>query len=83
MTRAEVRAALVRALGEVAPDVDFDAISPDADLRYEAELDSMDLLNVVIALHRDLGVEVPETDYGRLRSLGSATDYLAGRLGVA
>ena len=40
----------------------------------------MDLLNVMIALHESLGVEVPEQDYAKLSTLNGAVDYLAARL---
>jgi acyl carrier protein len=40
----------------------------------------MDTLNFAIALHRDLGVEVPETDYSRLASLDKCVAYLADRV---
>jgi hypothetical protein len=44
------------------------------------DLDSMDVLNFMIALHASLGVDVPESDYVTLASLNSAVDYLADRL---
>jgi hypothetical protein len=40
----------------------------------------MDTLNFAIALHRDLGVEVPEADYARLASLDKCVAYLADRV---
>ena len=42
----------------------------------------MDFLNFVIALHRALGIDIPEADYGRLATLDGAVEYLAGRAGV-
>ena len=42
----------------------------------------MDILNAVIALHRVLGVDIPEADYARLATLDGAVEYLAGRVGV-
>ncbi len=32
---------------------------------------------LAVALHRDLGVEIPEADYGRLATLDGAVEYLA------
>ena len=37
----------------------------------------MDFLNFLIALHKDLGVEIPEKDYARLATLSGCLDYLA------
>ena len=40
----------------------------------------MDTLNFAIALHRDLGVEVPEADYAQLASVDKCVAYLSARL---
>lgn len=77
MTRGEVRAAVLRALGEIAPEADLSAITPDLPFRDQLDLDSMDLLNFVIAVHVALHVEIPEADYPRLATLDGCVDYLA------
>jgi acyl carrier protein len=77
----EIRALVIDALGEVAPEADFAQLAPGADLREELEIDSMDFLNFVIGVHRRTGVEVPEADYPRLATLDAAVAYLAARLG--
>ena len=82
MTRDDIRATVLRVLGDVAPEADLAALRPDRELRDELDLDSMDILNAVIALHRALGIDIPEVDYGRLATLDGAVAYLAGRLGV-
>jgi acyl carrier protein len=48
------------------PEIDPQALQADTVLRQELDLDSMDLLHVMIALHESLGVEVPEQDYAKL-----------------
>jgi acyl carrier protein len=80
MTRDEIRSALLAALGAVAPEADLARLDPREDLREQIEIDSMDLLNVAIALHERTGVEIPEVDYPKLASLDSAVAYLASRL---
>ncbi len=79
MTRDEIRATVLRALGDIAPEADLSAIKPDVNFRDQLDLDSMDVLNFVVALHAAFGVEVPEADYPRLATLESAIDYLAAR----
>ena len=37
----------------------------------------MDFLNLVMALHQRLGIDIPETDYRKLATLESMMDYLA------
>jgi acyl carrier protein len=83
MTHDEILATVLRCLTKAAPGVDAAALAPDAGLRDELDLDSMDYLNFVVALHEELGVDIPETDYRRLTTLRSTTEYLAGRLGEA
>ncbi|WP_295882194.1 acyl carrier protein [uncultured Thiohalocapsa sp.] len=76
LSREALQAIALEALTQVAPDLAEETIPPDADLREAYDLDSMDLLNWINALHKRLGVDIPEQDYPRLASLGAAADYL-------
>ena len=76
MSPEAVREGVLRALASVAPEADPGALSPGANLREELDLDSMDWLAFVQGLHRELGVEIPERDYGRLRTLGECLSWL-------
>jgi acyl carrier protein len=80
MTNDELRALLITELGEIAPDQDAAAIAADADIREALDIDSMDFLNFITALHRKLGIDVPERDYPQLFTLGKAVAYLKERL---
>jgi len=79
MSPDDIRAVLKDELGRIAPEVEFDAIPPDADLREEIDIDSMDFLNFVTALHQRLGVDIPEADYPSLATLNKAVAYLQGK----
>jgi acyl carrier protein len=83
MTRDAIREGVVKALTSVAPEIDPASLRPDEAFRQEFDLDSMDFLNFVIAIHASLNVDVPETDYSKLATLKGAVDYLANRLGVS
>ena len=78
MTRDEIRATVLRALGEIAPEADLATLEPDVPFRDQLDLDSMDFLNFVIALHAALDVDIPEADYPKLATLDGCVDYLAG-----
>jgi acyl carrier protein len=80
VTRDEVRAAVLRVLGDIAPEADLPALEPDVPFREQLDLDSMDLLNVVVGLHGALGVDIPESDYGKLATLDACVDYLITRV---
>jgi acyl carrier protein len=82
VTEAEIRAAILGALGDVAPEADLSALAGDVAFRDQLDLDSMDLLNVVVALHQRLKIDIPEADYGRLATLDGAVRYLTARLGA-
>jgi acyl carrier protein len=76
LSREALQAIALEALTRVAPDLAEETIAPEADLREQYDLDSMDFLNWVTALHKRLGVDIPELDYPRLATLGAAADYL-------
>jgi acyl carrier protein len=63
INKADVRAVLAEELGNIAPDVDPQKIDPSADLREALDIDSMDFLNFVTAIHHRLGVDLPKIDY--------------------
>ena len=79
MTRDEVRAVVLRVLKEIAPEADVEALDPGVDLREQIDLDSMDVLSVMVGLHRALDVEIPESDYPQLATLAGCVDYLSTR----
>jgi acyl carrier protein len=80
MNREAIRAAVLESLAQIAPDADASELDPHASLREELDIDSMDFLRYVGALHRALGVEVPERDYGEVDSVGGAVAYIEKRL---
>lgn len=80
MRHESIQTAALEELITVAPDLEGEDIPPEADLRETLDLDSMDIVNWVSALHRRLGVDIPEADYPRLVSLNATADYLAARL---
>jgi acyl carrier protein len=76
MTPADLRAAVLDALGEVAPEADLERLAPDAELRETLDLDSMDFLGFVQRLAAATGIEVPEADYAKLATLEGCVAYL-------
>ena len=80
MTRDEIRSTLLGCLVAVAPEIEGEEIEDDADLRDELDLDSMDVLRWVQGIHKALGVEISEEDYGQIASLEDAVSYVAARV---
>jgi acyl carrier protein len=76
MTRAEAQSRVLQALAAVAPETAAAPVAPDQPLRTQVDLDSMDFLRFIVELHKQLGVTVPERDYGRLATLNAIIDYV-------
>lgn len=81
MNDADIRLAIREELARLAPEIEFDALDPTVDVREQADLDSMDFLNLVTALHQRLGVDIPEADTASLATLDSAVAYLRRKCG--
>ena len=80
LTRAQIRAKVTAILRRFVPDFDPRAVKPDASLRQVLAAYSMDVLNLVVAIHDELGVEIPEADYGKIDTLNGCLDYLAAAI---
>lgn len=83
MNLLDVRGAIREELARIAPEIDFDALDPAADLREQADLDSMDFLNLLTALHQRLGVDIPDADAQKLATIDGAVAYVEGKRGAA
>jgi acyl carrier protein len=75
-----VRRIVLETLARYAPEADLGTLPPDAALREELDLDSMDQLNFAIALHDRLGIDIPEADYTKLATLEQCVAYCTARL---
>jgi acyl carrier protein len=76
----ELRALILREVGNIAPEIDLDQIDPASNLREQVDLDSMDMLNLLIAIHGATGVDIPEADYAKMTSVDDAVAYLRTRV---
>ena len=76
MTEEDIRAAYLDELSRIAPDIDPASVGENDHLQDDLELDSMDVLNLVTALHERIGVDIPERDYPQIATVALATAYL-------
>ena len=79
MNTDEIRSVIFEELDNIAPDMDVASVNPDADLREALDIDSMDFLNFITALHQRLGIDIPERDYSKLFTLAAAITYVEQR----
>ncbi|MCU0300536.1 MAG: acyl carrier protein [Candidatus Nanopelagicales bacterium] len=81
MSTDRARGVLLDALTFVAPDVDVEGLDPAEPLREQADLDSMDFMELVAQLAEAVQGDIPVDDYPRLETIDAAVAYLAARLG--
>lgn len=80
MTQTEIQTGIARALHGIAPEADLNAVAPGADLRESLDIDSFDFLNFLQALHKQFGIDIPESDYAKIRTLDALSAYVAARV---
>ncbi len=80
MNADDIRRGVVEALSRIAPEVDAASLRSDLALREQLDLDSMDFLSFVRALHQRYGIDIPEADYPRVSTLDAAVAYVAAKL---
>ena len=80
MNEDEIKNVLFGILKRIAPESDPSALSPDENIRKALDIDSFDALNFFIRVDEELGVMVPESDYGNLNTLSEILEYLSCRM---
>jgi acyl carrier protein len=80
MSETDIRKVVHEELNNIAPEIDLASIEPTADLREAIDIDSMDFLNFVTAVHHRMGIDIPEIDYPKLVTLKGMFAYLDAKL---
>ncbi len=80
MNATDIRAQVLAELKRIAPELEEGDLQTAKPLRDQVDLDSMDWLNFLVALHERFKVEIPEADYQRLGTFDEILAYLAARL---
>jgi acyl carrier protein len=81
MNANEMRAVVIAEMKRIAPELEENELQAGRPLRDQVDLDSMDWLNFLVALHERLKIEIPESDYKRLGTLDEIVAYLTARAG--
>jgi acyl carrier protein len=80
VTRDELRQAVLGVLKDIAPEADLSRLAPDAPIRDQLDIDSIDFMRFLIGINEKLHVDVPEADYQKVASLNGLLQYLGDRL---
>ena len=60
--------------------VDRDSLVPEANLLDDLGADSLDVVELVMAIEEEFGIEVPDEDAENIRTVKDITTYLEERL---
>jgi acyl carrier protein len=82
MTKQEIEERVRKVLAEQLARDETEVTSA---ARFEEDLDadSLDLVEVVLALEEELGVNIPEEEMEGVKTVGQAVDLVAGKLGAS
>ena len=61
--------------------VEESAVVPDAKFGDDLDADSLDLVELVMALEEEFDIEVPEEDLDGVETVGQASELVVGKLG--
>jgi acyl carrier protein len=76
MNDKDIQSRVIAIIQTIAPELEAGTLRVDQSLRKQVDLDSMDWLNLLDALHAKLAVEIPEADYEKLVTLDDLLAYL-------
>jgi acyl carrier protein len=82
MDRNEIEAKVRKVLAEQLA-VDESQVTPEAKFAEDLNADSLDLTEAVLALEDEMGIEIPEDEMEKVKTVGQAIDLVASKLGVA
>lgn len=80
MNTDEIKNTVLTLLCRIAPEANPSELQLDANLRDQLDVDSMDLLNFMISLHKEFGIEIPERDYPQLGTINGCVSYVDAAL---
>jgi acyl carrier protein len=60
--------------------VDAEKLTPESSLLHDLGADSLDVVELIMALEEEFGLKVPDHDVENIRSVGDMVTYLAARV---
>ena len=70
----------VRALIANNLDVPFEQVRPEASFINDLQADSLAIVELVLALEEEFGVEIPDEATDKIRAVQDAIDYIVARV---
>jgi acyl carrier protein len=79
MDREQLHQLVISQLTDIAPELEGEVLTEDEDMRDAFDLDSMDFLNLVTAVSKQTGINIPEVDYPKVLTIDNMLGYLLNR----
>ena len=79
MDRQEVQERVRKVLAEQLS-VDLEKVTPEARFEEDLDADSLDLVEAVLGLEEELGVDIPEEEMEGIKTVAQAIDLAMGKL---
>jgi acyl carrier protein len=76
MNREEVLKVLKSVFNTVAPEIDFVKIDISRPLRSQVEIDSMDFYRMLVLIHQQTGINIPDSKFRELKNLEELTQFI-------
>jgi len=64
-------------------DVEADKVNADARFKEDLDADSLDLVEVVLALEEKFGIEIPDEEIASVKTVGEAADLVIAKQNAA
>ncbi|KAJ2004121.1 mitochondrial acyl carrier protein [Coemansia thaxteri] len=78
LSRADIQSRIFQVLQDFDK-VNQDKLSPAADFTKDLGLDSLDTVEVVMAIEEEFSVEIPDDEADNITTVKGAIDYISGR----
>jgi len=76
MNKTDYLSFVKKHLHRIAPEAELTTLDPEDDLGATLDIDSMDFYRMMVAISDELGIEIPEEEYGKLRNLKNIVNFL-------
>jgi len=57
-------------------------ITPEKDFQQDLGADSLDVVELVMALEEEFGIQIPEEDAEKIKTVGDAINYIKEKVGA-
>lgn len=81
MSREEVLARVSKVIVEALPEVREEEVNDASVITDDLGADSLDVVEIVMGIEEEFGIDVPDDDVGELKTVGSVVDYIIKKQG--